>query len=158
MLVRWFAQEGIAQDRLTFHPKCSMHDYLKLHHQVDICLDTFPYPAATTSCHALWMGVPTITMTGETPVSRVGASLQKHVGLDQFVANSKTEFLEKTLCWSVQLVELAKIRAGLRARLSQSPIGQPDAIALTVERALRVMWHRWCEGLPAESFELLAFK
>lgn len=158
ILAKWFALEGIARERLTFHLKCAMQDYLKLHHQVDICLDTFPYPAATTSCHALWMGVPTITLTGETPVSRVGASLQKHAGLDQFVANSKTDFVEKTLYWSCRHMELASIRAELRVRFRQSAMGQSDAIASTFERALRVMWHRWCKGLPAESFEVQGFK
>jgi predicted O-linked N-acetylglucosamine transferase (SPINDLY family) len=149
-----FSSEGIARDRLTFHSKCAMPDYLRLHHQVDICLDTFPYPAATTSCHALWMGVPTITLAGETPVSRVGAALQKHAGLDQFVSASTADYVAAAMYWSRNFVELATIRQELRVRLSQSAMSQSDTIASVFVMALRLMWQRWCNGLPAESFEV----
>lgn len=158
ILAERFIREGIARDRLTFHPKCAMQNYLRLHHQVDICMDTFPYPAATTSCHALWMGVPTITLAGETPVSRVGAALQKHAGLDQFVAVSKADYLAMAVYWSRNFAELATIRKELRVRFSQSAMGQSDAIASAFELALRAMWRRWCNGLRAESFEVSGVK
>lgn len=152
MLIEWFAQVGIARERLTFHPKYQMKDYLALHHQVDICLDTFPYPGGTTSCHALWMGVPTLTLAGVTPVSRVGALIQNHVGMEQFIAFEKTEFVQKGLCLASNISELARNRNELRTRFMQSTMGQPDIIAGALERALQVMWQRWCAGLPAESF------
>lgn len=155
-LVNRFALDGITRDRLSFHQRCAMEDYLKLHHQVDLCLDTFPYPGATTSCHALWMGVPTLTMTGETLVSRVGASLQNHAGLAQFVVNNKIDFVERALYWSCNNMELATIRAELRDKFSKSGMGQPGAIAASFDHALRVMWRRWCDGLPAESIEVLS--
>jgi len=153
-LIEWFAREGIARERLSFYPGCPIKDYLGLHHQVDLCLDAFPYPGGTTSCHALWMGVPTLTMTGSTPASRQGAVLPNHVGLEAFVARNKTEFVEKSLFWADHLTELAKIRDGLRERFGQSAMGRPDLIAEALERALRTMWQRWCAGLPAESFEV----
>jgi predicted O-linked N-acetylglucosamine transferase (SPINDLY family) len=153
-LIGWFDREGIDRERLIFYPQCQMKDYLGLHHQVDICLDTFPYPGGTTSCHALWMGVPTLTMAGTTPVSRVGASVQNSVGLEGFVACSKAEFVEKGLYWAGNLAQLSEIRTGLRERFAKSAIGQPALIAAGVERALRIMWQRWCSGLPAESFEV----
>jgi len=153
-LIEWFAREGIARERLSFYPGCPIKDYLGLHHQVDLCLDAFPYPGGTTSCHALWMGVPTLTMTGSTPASRQGAVLPNHVGLEAFVARNKTEFVEKGLFWADHLTELAKIRDGLRERFGQSAMGRPDLIAEALERALRTMWQRWCAGLPAESFEV----
>ena len=154
MLIEWFAREGVARERLSFYPRCETKDYLALHHQVDICLDTFPYPGGTTSCNAMWMGVPTLTLAGSTPVSRVGASVQTQVGLEQFVAFNKSEFVEKGLYWAGRLGELAEIRAGLRVRFGQSAMGQPQVIAAALERALRIMWQRWCAGLPAESFEV----
>jgi predicted O-linked N-acetylglucosamine transferase (SPINDLY family) len=153
-LIEWFAQEGVGQERLSFHPKCQMKDYLGLHHQVDLCLDTFPYSGGTTNCHALWMGVPTLTMVGNTPASRVGAILPSHVGLEAFVAHDKREFVEKGLHWAAQITELAIIRDELRGRFRQSAVGRPDIIAAALERALRTMWQRWCVGLPAESFEV----
>ena len=154
VLAGWFSKGGVARDRLTFQSKCPMLDYLRLHHQVDICLDTFPYPGATTSCHALWMGVPTLTVTGETLVSRIGASLQNHAGLTRFVVSNELDFVEEALYWSHNHSELARIREGLRERFSKSAMGQPNAIASSFDSALRVMWLRWCKGLHAESFEV----
>ncbi|SFC75514.1 Glycosyl transferase family 41, partial [Polaromonas sp. OV174] len=63
-LTAWFAEERIARERLDFHPRSGMRNYLALHHQVDVCLDTFPYNGGTTTYHALWMGVPTLTLAG----------------------------------------------------------------------------------------------
>ncbi|QTN26106.1 tetratricopeptide repeat protein [Rhodoferax sp. AJA081-3] len=154
LVAKWFADVGIVKDRLSFKPKCKMQDYLRLYHQVDICLDTFPYPGCTTSCHALWMGVPTITMAGETPVSRSGASLQSHAGLSKFITNNKVDFIEQAQYWSTRLTELAGIRAGLRDRFNQSALGHSGSVPMAVDQALRIMWHRWCEGLPAEAFDV----
>ncbi len=155
MLIDWFAREGIARERLSFYSNCPMKDFLYLHHQVDICLDAFPYSGGTTSCHALWMGVPTLTLTGNTPASRVGATWLNQVGLEAFVAHDKTEFVEKGLYWAGHLAELANIRDGLRVRFGQSALGQPDTVSAALESALRTMWQRWCAGLPAESFAVL---
>jgi predicted O-linked N-acetylglucosamine transferase (SPINDLY family) len=151
-LIDWFAQEGISSERLSFYRHCNVEAYLDLHHEVDICLDTFPYGGGTTSCHALWMGLPTLTLTGQTMPSQVGACLQSHADLADFICHHETEFIEKGLYWSNHLAELATIRAGLRERFKDSTMGQTSVIAASVERALRIMWQRWCAGLPAESF------
>jgi predicted O-linked N-acetylglucosamine transferase (SPINDLY family) len=153
-LVNCFEQEGVARERLSFHARCSMDAYLNLHQQVDICLDTFPYNGGTTTLHALWMGVPTLTLTGGTAAGRSGASILGHAGLESFVAHDAADFLEKGLCWTGNLAALSGIRAGLRERFAQSARGQPALVAAGVERALRMMWQRWCAGLPAESFEV----
>jgi len=153
-LLEWFAQEGIARERLSFHPRSGMDAYLALHHQVDICLDTFPYNGGTTTLHALWMGVPTLTLAGSTAAGRSGASILGHVGLEAFVAHDAADFVRKGLSWAGNLAALSDIRAGLRERFAQSAMGQPAVVAAGMERALRIMWQRWCTGLPAESFEV----
>lgn len=153
-LTDWFAQEGIARERLAFHANCDMEAYLELHHQVDICLDTFPYNGGTTTLHALWMGVPTLTLAGNTAPGRTGASILGHVGLDAFVAHDAGEFLRKGVSLAGNLAGLSDIRAGLRARFAQSAMGQPELVAEGLRRALRIMWRRWCAALPAESFEI----
>lgn len=150
-LIEWFAQEGIAQDRLSFHGRSGMD---QLHHQVDICLDTFPYSGSTTTLHALWMGVPTITLAGNTPVGRLGAAALGNVGLETFIVHNEKDFVQKGVSWASNLVALSEIRMGMRERFVKSPVGQPDLIAAGLERALRIMWQRWCAGLPAESFEV----
>ena len=153
-LIDWFAQEGIARERLSFHEHCSLDIYLGLHHQVDICLDTFPYNGGTTTCHALWMGIPTLTLTGDTLPGRVGAGVLGHMGLDEFVADNAADFVHKGLFCAVNLTALSNIRAGLRERFTNSAMGQPELIAAGLERALRIMWQRWCAELPVESFEV----
>lgn len=154
VLIDGFTKEGIERERLSFHPRCCMDDYLALHQQVDICLDTFPYNGGTTTFNALWMGVPTLTLAGHTVAARSGAGILGHVGLDAFVAQDTTDFVQKGLYWAGNLDSLASVRARLRESFQQSAIGQPAIVAAGVECALRMMWKRWCVGLPAESFEV----
>lgn len=153
-LIEWFAQEEIPVERLRFHERCEMSAYLALHQQVDLCLDTFPYNGGTTTQHALWMGVPTLTLPGNGMPGRVGAAILSRVGLDAFVADSAEDFVERGIYWTTHLTELAELRATLREHLSQSPLRNPEVIATGLEHALRIMWRRWCEDLPAESFEV----
>jgi len=158
-LIEWFAREGIARERLSFHPRSGMDAYLALHHQVDICLDTLPYSGGTTTLHALWMGVPTLTLAGGTIPGRTSAGILGHVGLEAFIAYDAADFVQKGLALTGNsatgnLAALSDIRAGLRERFAKSAMGQPAVVATGVERALRIMWQRWCAGLPAESFEV----
>ena len=153
-LIDWFAQEGVARERLNLYPRCGIADYFALHQQVDICLDTFPYNGATTTLNALWMGVPTLTLVGGTVTARQGSTLLSQVGLDAFVAKDAADFVRKGLSWGGHPASLASVRGNLRERIKQSAIGQPEMVAAGVECALRTMWQRWCAGLPAESFDV----
>ena len=153
-LIELFSREGIAAERLMLHPRAGTERYLALHHQVDICLDTFPYNGGTTTLNALWMGVPTLTLAGSTLPGRLGAGFLGQAGLSSFVAEDKSDFVEKGVSWANSLITLSSLRLELRERFKQSAIGQPTIIALSLERALRIMWRRWCMDLPAESFEV----
>lgn len=154
LLLDWFHAEGVETGRLALHQRCDMSTYLGLHRQVDICLDTFPYNNGTTTLHALWMGVPTLTLTGATVAGRSGAAILGSVDLPDFVAHDVGDFVAKGVSWAGRRDELATIRAGLRERFLQSTRGQPNLVAEGVARALRAMWQRWCAGLPVESFEI----
>lgn len=154
-LIECFSRQGIEPDRLIFYPRLSMQDYLGLHHQIDICLDTFPYSGGTTIHHAAWMGVPTLTLAGETPTSRAGAAEMHFWGLDDFIASSIEEFINKGLFWAENLTSLADIRANMRARLEASPLGQPAVYAASLEAAFRAIWQRWCNDLPAALIDTL---
>jgi len=151
-LIEQLAATGIARERLTFHPRCSMAAYLTLHHRVDICLDAYPYTGGTTTIQALWMGVPTLTVAGPTPASRQGAAILGQLGLEQFIAADEADLAAKGRYWSRHLAELAEVRSGLRARWQESPARQPALIAEGLGRALRHMWTRWCSGAPPRSF------
>jgi len=143
-----FAQNQIDPDRLTFCPRTGITEYLGLHHQVDICLDTFPYGGGTTTAHAGWMGVPTLTLASATPASRSGATFMSHWGLKPFIATSIEDFVNKGRYWSEHIAELAVIRSEMRMRFSSSALGRPEPFASNLDAALREMWQRWCEGLP----------
>jgi protein O-GlcNAc transferase len=154
VLIDWFAQENVARERLDFHPRSDMPGYLRLHQQVDICLDTFPYNGGTTTFHAIWMGVPTLSLYGKTAAGRSGAAILGNAGLEAFVAQDAADFVQKGLSWADRLTELSALRAGLREGFANSAGGQPQLIAASLARALRIMWQRWCAGLPPESFEV----
>lgn len=153
-LPNWFADEGISPDRLDFRKRSSVAVYLQQHHHVDICLDTFPFSGLTTGLHSLWMGVPTLTLPGQTVPGRSGATAMSHVGLEQFVAQDKMDFIQKGIQIASDIPALAAMRSGMRERCNQSPMFRPQFIAEGVAEALRVMWRRWCDGLPAESFDI----
>lgn len=153
-LVASLLQEGIESERLSLHRRSVSSIYLALHQQVDICLDTFPYGGGTTTCHALWMGVPTLTIAGHTISGRTGAGILGHVGLEGFVARDATDFVKRGVFWSGNLDELSDIRTGLRERFTKSAAGQAEVVASGLERALRIMWQRWCSGMPPSSFDV----
>ena len=155
-LIDEFARHGISRDRLSLHLRCDVQTYLQLHQQVDICLDTFPYTGGTTTLNALWMGVPTLTLVGETVPGRSGAAILGHVALEEFVTHTPAEFVARGVSWSNELTRLATLRTELRARLQQSGMGQPELVANGLSRALRIMWQRWCKQLPAAAFEVRA--
>jgi predicted O-linked N-acetylglucosamine transferase (SPINDLY family) len=153
-LIDRFAAHGIGRERLTFYARCGMDSYLALYHQVDMCLDTTPYNGGTTTIHALWMGVPTLTIAGSTPAARSGAAILGQMGLHEFIAEGGAEFVAKGRYWADHLPALAAVRAGLRSRWQQSPDRRAEVIAGALEAALRRMWVRWCADLPAESFQI----
>lgn len=151
-LIEGFVREGVARERLEFHVRSDVASYLKLHGRVDVCLDTFPYSGGTTTAHALWMGVPTLTLAGRTPAGRQGAAILGKVGLPEFVASDTDDYVRKAVALATDFEALAALRAGMRARCEEAPNGRPEVIAAAVERAFRIMWERWCAGLPPESF------
>lgn len=153
-LLAWLEDEGIAQDRLEFHGRAGMIDYLALHNRVDLALDTFPYTGGTTTLHAGWMGVPTLTLAGGTVPGRQSASFLEHNGLTQFIASDAADFVARGTAICADLSALAAIRAGLRGRFILPESDTMTRVADGVEQALRLMWRRWCQGLPPASFEV----
>lgn len=152
-LTGWFAAEGIDASRLAFRTRANTPVYLQQHHQVDLCLDTFPYAGSTTTLNALWMGVPTLTMPGSTLSSRGGAGWLQHLGLDEFIARDREEFVEKGIELTRDVTALHRLRISLRERCLESAAFQPDVIAAGLSVALRTMWKRWCAGEAPASFE-----
>jgi predicted O-linked N-acetylglucosamine transferase (SPINDLY family) len=143
---RSFAERGIAPERLDFRPHAaSPAEHLSTYAQIDVALDTFPYHGTTTTCEALWMGVPVITLAGERHASRVGVSLLTHVGLADLVAHGTEEYAELARGLAEDLARLAQIRGTLRERMRQSPLMGGPRLARCVEAAYRTMWRWWCQ-------------
>jgi predicted O-linked N-acetylglucosamine transferase (SPINDLY family) len=151
-LLGWFDEEGIARDRFDFRSRGSMPVFLQQHYAVDVCLDSIPYGGLTTALQSLWMGVPTLTLVGETVAGRSGTTAMSHAGLECFAAANAEDFVQRGVALADDIAMLAELRAGMRERCLASPMFQPDVIAQSVSRALRTMWQRWCAGLPAETF------
>ncbi|MBN3781500.1 tetratricopeptide repeat protein [Burkholderia sp. Ac-20345] len=149
----WFAAEGIDPARLTFQPRATIPVYLQQHHRVDICLDTFPYAGSTTTLNALWMGVPTVTIAGQSIPTRGSASWLRRVDLDTFIAHDKDEFVRKAIALADDLDTLQTLRSGLRERCLASAPFHPDVVAQGLSVALRMMWRRWCAGDAPVSFD-----
>lgn len=112
---------GIAPDRARLHAfTCDFGEHLDLYNSVDIGLDPYPYHGTTTTCEALWMGIPVVTLAGRTHVSRVGASLMPLVGLEELVTESEDDYVNAVCRLGEDLGELAEIRRTLRSRMSAS--------------------------------------
>ncbi|MGD1278627.1 MAG: tetratricopeptide repeat protein [Tepidisphaeraceae bacterium] len=142
-----FAAHGIAADRLELHSSiASLAGHLELYHQIDIALDTYPYHGTTTSCEAMWMGVPVVTLAGKTHASRVGVSLLSNVGLEQLIAQTPEQYVQIAADLAKDLAALSVLRSALRSRLAASPLLDGSGLAREVEAAYRVMWKQWCEN------------
>lgn len=142
---QWFAQQGVGADRVELlGPTAGRSEHLALYSMVDIALDTFPYAGTTTTCEALWMGVPVVTLAGARHAGRVGASLLAAVGHPEWVAASPEEYLALATELAADPQRLGEIRAQLRGQMRASALCDEHAFARVLEQAYRDIWHRWC--------------
>jgi len=133
---------GIPADRVTTFGHLPRDEYLAAHAAVDIILDTFPFPGGTTTCEALWMGVPTVTLAGDTLISRQGASLLACAGLDDWIATDGADYVARALAHAQDVERLARLRAQLRQQVLASPLFDARRFARNLETALEAMWGR----------------
>jgi protein O-GlcNAc transferase len=118
--------------------------HFTIHDEVDICLDPLIYNGTTTTCNALWMGVPVIVVADEPHASRVGASLMAAAGLPEFFARDEADAVEKIVALAQDRARLAEYRATLRSRLQTSPLCDADGFARDFEAKLRDVWRDYC--------------
>lgn len=135
-----FRAYGVDTDQieiLAWTPRQS--DHLKLLEQVDICLDSYPYAGTTTTCEALWQGLPTVTLAGNNHRSRVGVSILNQVGLENWVATREQEYVSIAIAKANALEELSQIRSGLRDRMKQSALVDHALFCRQLEDAFAAM-------------------
>jgi len=142
-----FAGLGVGQERIRFaNFSKSFTEHMGLYGSADIGLDTFPYNGTTTTCEALWMGVPVITLAGTRHVGRVGASLLSTIGLGECIAASEEEYVRRAVTLARDQERLGEFRETMRARIAASPLCDAPGFTRDLEDAYRTMWRKWCSA------------
>jgi len=146
-----FSTAGLESTRLQLSPwRSTVPEGLADYAEIDVALDPFPFNGTTTTCEALWMGVPVVTLAGESHAGRVGASLLTAVGVEQeTVARSQDDYLAKAVALSGDRDRLKRWRTELRTRMAESKLRDEAGFARTFEQALRDAWRERCAGLEA---------
>ena len=142
------AAHGIDAARVILRGSSPHAALLGEYNDIDIVLDPFPYAGGLTTCEALWMGVPVITLPGTTFASRHSASHLSNIGLPNWIAADRAGYVASAIARAADLPALAALRAGLRARVAASPLCDAPRFAASLSRALRHAWADWCGRAP----------
>ena len=142
----FFEQRRISPQRIRFVERCPLDEYFARYGQIDIALDTFPFAGATTTCDALWMGVPVVSLAGDTAVGRAGASILSNLGLADWVAKSPDQYVSIATTLARDRVRLDELNRSIRQRMLGSPLMDAATFARDVEAGFRSMWHIYCLG------------
>lgn len=142
-IAKMFRECGISSERFAMLE--GNKDFITVYNDVDLALDTFPYNGTTTTCEALWMGVPAVTLRGDRFVARVGASLLTYTNLQEFIAESPAEYIDIAIRLASDPKRLAILRQTLRSHLNSTPVFNPKSFTRDLEKAYRIAFQRWCE-------------
>jgi predicted O-linked N-acetylglucosamine transferase (SPINDLY family) len=137
---------GIDESRVALVANASRQDYIERYHRIDVALDPIPFNGHTTTCDALWMGVPVVTLSGNSYVSRYGAVALQQVGLEDLIATSRQQYVAIAARVASDVSALARLRAELRERVQRSPICDASSFCRELERKCRFAWRIWAES------------
>ena len=138
---RAFFAHGILDEQLSLlGHSSSKRDHLAQYNSIDIGLDPFPYNGSTTTCDALWMGVPIVTLAGKTHVSRVGVSQLTNLGMTELICHAPEEYVATAVRLAADLDHLGALRKQLRARMTASPLVDAQRFTNNLEKAYLAMW------------------
>jgi protein O-GlcNAc transferase len=138
-------QGGISEERIRLLPwEHSVKGHLEIYNCVDIGLDTFPYNGTTTTCEAIWMGVPVVTLAGNTHASRVGASLLSNAGLPELIAKTPDEYVDIAVKLAGDLERLRRRRDKMRKVMDRSPLTDTKRFIGDLENSFQSIWEKWC--------------
>jgi protein O-GlcNAc transferase len=142
-----FRQKAIAPELIDILEwQSSTNEHLETYNRIDISLDTFPYNGTTTTCEALWMGVPVVTLSGTTHASRVGASLLSNIGLPELIAKTSEEYVARAVHLAVSKNKLQSLRLQLRDAMAQSSLTGAKRFTANLEMCFRALWNNWCKS------------
>ncbi len=131
-------------DVVAYQP--DRHQHIAVYERVDIAVDSFPYNGTTTTCEALWMGVPVVTLAGDQHRSRVGASLLTCIGLPELVASDEAAYVDIATALASDLSRVRSYRESIRSRMAASPLLDAASMASALERAMRQAWIAFCQA------------
>ena len=140
------AAVGIESQRLELRGWSGHAEYLAAYRGVDVALDPFPFGGGVTTCDALWMGVPVVTLPGDTFASRHGLSHLTAGGLPELAAPDAGGYVGLAADLARDPGRLAELRAGLRGRVARSPLCDGERLADELLAALRTAWRAWATG------------
>ena len=140
----WLRAVGLAQDRFEMHGRLHTAEYWAAHRRADLALDPFPCNGGATTCETLWLGVPVITLAGDTFVGRAGVSLLSNCGLSQLIAASTEEYVALAAELAGDPARLAAMRKTLQQTLPGSALLDGQAFARAMEAQYRAIWRHWC--------------
>ena len=141
---------GIDQTRVTVVGPVPREQYLASYNEVDFVLDTFPYTGGTTTCEALWMGVPTLTLNGKSMIARQGTAMLTCVGLGTWIALDEADYVVKAVAHAADVEGLAKLRTTLRERALASTLFDAAQFARNLEHAFSEMWRQKMESASGQ--------
>jgi predicted O-linked N-acetylglucosamine transferase (SPINDLY family) len=142
----FLAGQGVEAGRVEFLDPRARRRYLELYHRIDLGLDSFPYNGHTTSLDSFWMGVPVVTLVGQTAVARAGWCQLSNLGLTELAAGDREQFVRIATELANDIPRLSELRATLRERMERSPLMDAPRFARNIEAAFREMWRTWCNG------------
>jgi predicted O-linked N-acetylglucosamine transferase (SPINDLY family) len=149
-VLQHFDAEGVGPERLVLRGWTAHRvDHLSTYNEIDIALDTYPYNGTTTTCEALWMGVPVVTLAGDVHMSRVGASLLTAAGLHDLVATDEEEYIGLAIALAGDTARRQALRITMRGRLATSALLDHAAFVDRLEAGFREAWCAWCEDRRA---------
>ena len=141
---------GLSPERIEICGTKPYFTYLEQYNEVDIVLDTFPENGGITTCDALWMGVPVISLVGDHRVERAGLGMLSKIGMEFFVASTLDEYVSKAVALAAKPDALVKIRGSMRNRMMASPLCDKDMFIKNIEQAHRNIWKKWCKSKIAK--------
>jgi predicted O-linked N-acetylglucosamine transferase (SPINDLY family) len=135
-----FTSHGVDASRIGLMPMGDGEHYFRLFQQLDIALDPFPFSGHTTTCDALSMGVPLVTLAGQTYAGRMATSTLTAVGQTDWIAQSEGEYVQIAAKLANDLPRLAELRESLPGALAKSPAMDAASFTRELEAAYREMW------------------
>jgi len=141
-IIQRFAAHGIDNKRISLEEFEDRQKYFAAYNKIDITLDPFPFTGGTTSVESLWMGVPLVTLAGDSLISRQGVGVLMNAGLPDWIAEDEEEYVAKAVLFASDLDKLAILRTGLRSQVLASPLFDAPRFARNIENALLEMWNQ----------------